>query len=82
MRGLSTALLFSAALLVTTVGRGQDEAPSLGDVARQARLQKRKDAQAADSQSKNAQSKDGPTRQGCVRQRHPAEGSPEDHHQR
>ena len=54
MRKLCTLLLlFSAVALVTSAAAQDDDSqPSLGDVARQARLQKQKDAQA---QAKDAQ---------------------------
>jgi len=53
-------LVLSASTLVLALAAyGQDEAPSLGDVARQSRLQKQqKDAQAKDAQAKDAQAKD------------------------
>jgi len=52
-------ILLSAGVFVTAVAAcGQDDAPSLGDVARQARLQKQKDAQAKDGQAKDGPAKD------------------------
>ena len=59
----SLFILFSAGVVVTTLAaHGQDEAPSLGDVARQARLQKQqKDAQAKDGPAKDAQPAAAPT---------------------
>jgi len=49
-------ILLSAGLLVTALAAyGQDDSPSLGDVARQSRLQKQqKDAQAKEDQAKEA----------------------------
>jgi len=57
-------LLSASALVFVPVAYGQDDAPSLGDVARQSRLQKQqKDAQAAkDAQTKDAQTKDAPAK--------------------
>jgi len=52
MRGLRTLLLLLAALALATALAAQDDGPSLGDVARKARLQKQKEAQA---QAKDAQ---------------------------
>ena len=53
-------LLFSAAAFVFVLAAyGQDDAPSLGDVARQARQQRQqKDAQVKDAQNKDAVAKD------------------------
>jgi hypothetical protein len=52
-------LLFAAgAFVFVLAARGQDDAPSLGDVARQARAQKQKDAQTKDAQSKDAPATD------------------------
>jgi gas vesicle protein len=58
-------LLSAAAFALATQVVAQDEPPSLGDAARQARLQKQqkdapaaKDVQAADAQNKDAQNKD------------------------
>jgi len=53
-------LFFAAAFVFTLVARAQDDqAPSLGDVARQARLQKQqKDAQSKDATAADAQGKD------------------------
>jgi hypothetical protein len=51
--------LTAAAFLFALAAQGQDEPPSLGDVARQARQQKQqKDAAAKDASSKDTQSKD------------------------
>ena len=59
-------LLSVVSLLFVFAAYGQDDQPSLGDVARQSRLQKQqKDAQAAkDAQSKDAQSKDASAKDG------------------
>jgi len=52
-------LLSAGAFVFALAAYGQDDAPSLGDVARQSRLQKQqKDAQAKDAEAKDAQSKD------------------------
>lgn len=52
-------LLSAGAFVFALAAYGQDDAPSLGDVARQSRLQKQqKDAQAKDAQSKDTQNKD------------------------
>lgn len=61
MRELRTflLLLLSIAAFATVAAAQDDDSPSLGDVARQARLQKQKEAQA---QSKDAQSKDAPAK--------------------
>jgi hypothetical protein len=62
-------VLLAAGIFLCPIGAfGQDDAPSLGDVARQARLQKQKDAQTTQpikagqnqNPSKDGQSKDGP----------------------
>jgi hypothetical protein len=61
MRKLRQFLLvvLASAFVFALAAYGQDDAPSLGDVARQSRLQKQqKDAQAKDAQSKDAQNKD------------------------
>lgn len=57
-------LFFSAsALLFSLAAYAQDDSPSLGDVARQARLEKQqKDAQAKDSQSKDTTTKETPSK--------------------
>jgi len=57
-------LLFSACAFVFALGaQSQDDTPSLGDVARQSRLQKQqKDAQAKDAQNKDAAAKDAQTK--------------------
>ena len=53
-------LFFASAFVFALAAHAQDDqSPSLGDVARQARLQKQqKDAQTKDVQSRDAQSKD------------------------
>jgi hypothetical protein len=58
----STLLLLSAIALVTALASAQydDSQPSLGDVARQARLKRQKDEQAADTPSKDAQTNGAP----------------------
>jgi hypothetical protein len=71
MRKLSRFLivLSAGAMIPVLAAFGQEDAPSLGDVARQARQQKQqKDAQSKDAQSKDAQptapaqSKDAPSK--------------------
>jgi len=64
-------LLLAGILLCTVAAFGQDSTPSLGEVARQARLQKQqqqqqqqKEAQAAAQSAKDGQSKDGETTAG------------------
>jgi hypothetical protein len=47
-------LLSAGAMVAVVAAHGQDSEPSLGDVARQARLQKQKDAQAKDEPAKDA----------------------------
>jgi hypothetical protein len=51
-------LLSASAFVFVLAAQGQDDTPSLGDVARQSRLQK----QQKDGQAKNAQSKDAPVK--------------------
>jgi len=60
MRELRRFLLFLSAtsLVFVLAARAQDDAPSLGDAARQARLEK----QQKDSQAKEVQSKDAPAK--------------------
>ena len=54
-------LLAAGAMITMLAAYGQEDAPSLGDVARQARLQKQqKDAQPKDAPSKDAQPADTP----------------------
>jgi hypothetical protein len=60
-------LFLAVAFVFTLAALAQDDAPSLGDVARQSRQQKQKDAQAKDAQAKDVpakdtQSKDAPTK--------------------
>jgi chromosome segregation ATPase len=56
-------LLSVSAFVFALAAYSQDDAPSLGDVARQARLQKQqKDAQAKDAQNKDVQNKDAPAK--------------------
>ncbi len=63
-------IVLSAAVLAFAIpAHGQDESPSLGDAARQARLQKQqkeaqaaKDAPSPDSQNKDAPAKDAPAK--------------------
>jgi predicted RNase H-like nuclease (RuvC/YqgF family) len=65
MRELRRFLLFfsASALLFSLAAYAQDDSPSLGDVARQARLDKQqKDTQAKDSQSKDTTAKDTPSK--------------------
>lgn len=54
MRELRTLFLILTALAVPAVLAAQDDGPSLGDVARQARLQKQKNAQTKDAQANSA----------------------------
>ena len=63
--------LAASAFLCACQAFGQD-APSLGDVARQARLQKQqKDAQAKDAPAKDAQTKDAPVTSAIVKDAQP-----------
>lgn len=56
MRGIGKLFFLLPAIALATAlpAHGQDDSPSLGDFARQARQQKQKDAQAKDSQPKDS----------------------------
>ena len=65
MRNVVLVLFSACVFLCALASQAQDDAPSLGDAARQARLQKQqkeaqaeKDAQSADAQSQGVQGKD------------------------
>jgi len=55
-------LFLAVAFVFVLAGFAQDDAPSLGDVARQSRQQKQKDAQAKDAPVKDAPAKDAPSK--------------------
>ena len=55
-------LLSAVAFLFAPGAHGQDDSPSLGDAARQARLQKQKDARAKDVPAKDTQAKESATK--------------------
>jgi len=71
--------LAAGAWLCALAAHAQDEPPSLGDVARQSRLQKQKDAQAnKDAQPANPPGKDAPAKDGPAKDAQPTDAAPKD----